>query len=197
MAEVLTVTKLARLHVAWIKNFDSATDEVIVVKKDAARVWIESEGDSQFMFRKRPEWTGQEWSAAGDIEVINMPLGICDDECVEFVAVKTHRPPVAQEVTEPVLVDVDEQYKSVVLAVYPNAKIEPTRNANTWFVSDGLAGRQLSSHEPAQFMAWRAAAVRLRDTKPETTALPEPVATSAIEHLGCGVEVVSGAVPAN
>lgn len=187
MAEVFSIwtREKGKYHASLSADFDPATDDVIVVKKDAARVWVEGMGENQFMFRERPEWTGQEWYSVSGVEAILTPLGIRDADCVEFVAVKTHRPPVVQEVTEPVAAAVPElSDEANVKAVYPKAYYAVS--GNIW-EEDSATARQLSLQFARADLAWADAARRLNgETKP------------VVHHnFGCGVNVVSGAVLAN
>jgi len=183
MAEVVRISRDVGFHVARIEGFDPATDEVIVVKKDAARVWVEGMERSRFLHVSKPTWRGDSWTDSVDCEGIGGLLPcIGDKDCVEFVAVKTHRPPVAQEVAEPVAEAVPElSNEAKVKAVYPDASYS---GAHGCVFSGSI---QLSTGIWGKDMAWKYAALKLE-------AKNDPVSGA---FFGCGVEVVSGAVLAN
>lgn len=171
-------------HAVYVYDFDPATDEVIVVKKDAARVWVEGLNDARFLHKTMPTWTVDNWAnAAVNYESVGRLLSQVEhNDCVEFVAVKTHRPPVVQEVAEPVAEAVPElSDEAKVKAVYPKAYY--AFSGSIW-EEDSAAARQLSLQFARADLAWADAARRLNPT-------PEPVSNFP---LGCGVEVVSGAV---
>lgn len=99
-----------KYHAALGRNFDPATEDVIVVKRDAARIWVEGLNDARFLHKTMPTWTVDNWvNAAVNYESVGRLLSQVEhNDCVEFVAVKIHRPPVAQEVAEPVAEAVPE-----------------------------------------------------------------------------------------
>jgi hypothetical protein len=190
MAEVFNIwTKTdGRYHTTLNYNFDPATDEVIVVKKDAVRVWVEGMERVRFLHTSLPTWRGGSWRDSVDCDSIGGLLPcIANHDCVEFVAVKTHRPPVAQEVAEPVAESVPElSDEAKVKAVYPKAYY--AFSGNIW-EEDSATARQLSLQFARADLAWADAARRLNaETKPESISH---------HNFGCGVNVVSGAVLAN
>jgi len=181
MAEVFSIWSGVdrRHHAALSHDFDPGTDDVVVVKKDAARVWVEGWVGKRFMHGTNPSRNGNSWQSPTFKSINELSPCVCDGDCVEFIAVKTHRPPVAQEVAEAVPELSDE---AKVKAVYPDAMFTvfgDVRNAG-FFPLSGFHGMDEQG-------AWADAARRL-ETK------PEPVSH---HKFGCGVEVVSGAVLAN
>lgn len=184
MAEVVMIKRDVGFYVARIKDFDPATDEVIVVKKNAVRVWVEGMERSRFLHVSKPTWRDFDWRDSVGFDNIGGLLPcIANHDCVEFVAVKTHRPPVAQEVAEPVA-DLSDEAK--VKAVYPKAYY--AFSGNIW-EEDSATARQLSLQFARADLAWADAARRLNaETKPESISH---------HNFGCGVNVVSGAVLAN
>jgi len=188
MAEVVMIKRDVGFYVARIKDFDPATDEVIAVKKNAARVWVEGYTNQEVLHGKQPYWDDSNWYSGlfGYVTGCvggNKMAGVKLDDCVEFVAVKTHRPPVEHKakLPEPVAELSDE---AKVKAVYPKAY--HAVSGNIW-EEDSATARQLSLQFARADLAWADAARRLNtETKP-------------VDHhnFGCGVEVVSGAVLAN
>lgn len=181
MAEILGVNqnRHENIHLATIRDFDPATDEVIVVKKDAARVWVEGQERHRYLHTSKPTWREIEWTDSTSVADIGGLLPcVTNTECVEFVAVKTHRPSVAEEVAEPVAELSDE---AKVKAVYPDAIYSSTHGC----VFSGSI--QLSSGIWGKDMAWKYAARKL---EAKSDSIPDA-------FFGCGVEVVSGAVLAN
>lgn len=182
MAEVFSIwtREKGKYHASLSADFDPATDDVIVVKKDAARVWVEGLNDARFLHKTMPTWTVDNWvNAAVNYESVGRLLSQVEhNDCVEFVAVKTHRHPVVQEVAEPVAELSDE---AKVKAVYPDAIYSSTHGC----VFSGSI--QLSSGIWGKDMAWKYAARKL---EAKSDSIPDA-------FFGCGVEVVSGAVLAN
>lgn len=84
-------------HLALLpKEFDPETDDVIVVKKDARRLYMQTVGqdrDSTGLFMSMPEWSPAGWT--GDFRHTSTLISreLADQDVVEFVAVCTHRPP--------------------------------------------------------------------------------------------------------
>ena len=181
MAKVGAILKTSASNrlVVYLYDFDPATDEVIVVKKDAARVWVEGMERHRYLHASKPTWREIEWTDSMSVADIGGLLPcIANHDCVEFVAVKTHRPSVAEPVPEavPELSD-----KAKVKAVYPDA----IHGRVSKCIKSGLDFLSESFSDPDE--AWADAARRLNtETKP-------------VDHhnFGCGVEVVSGAVLAN
>lgn len=95
-------------HLALLpKEFDPKTDEVIVVKKNARRVFLQTVGmerDSTGLFLSMPRWCPAGWT--GDF--VHVPTLItnelADQDVLEFVAVCTHRPPEPEKPVEDELI---------------------------------------------------------------------------------------------
>ena len=199
MAEVVrkwTCGITGRFTVQMSSDFDPATDAVIVVKKDAARVWCEGMERHRYLHTSKPTWRGLEWTDSTSVADIGGLLPcIGNTDCVEFVAVKTYRPPVTQEVAEPVAELSDE---AKVKAVYPNAHFSPLPGCI--YNGNSPVSTPVSDPIGLRHLAWANAAHKL-DSKLRTVAqnatTRPAISTDSIEHLGCGVEVVSGAVLAN
>lgn len=171
-------------HVVYLNGFNPETDEVIVVKKDAARVWVDKGKEDYCVHFERPSFDDslQEWDSCDGLLVSSRDEafhGIGSNDCVEFIAAKTHRPPVAEPVAE-----LSDEAK--VKAVYPKAY--HAVSGNIW-EEDSATARQLSLQFARADLAWADAARRLNaETKPESISH---------HNFGCGVNVVSGAVLAN
>lgn len=96
----------ARAKLAKIpEDFNPTTDELIVVKRDARRVFLQTVGmerDSTGLFLSMPRWCPAGWT--GDF--VHVPTLItnelADQDVLEFVAVCTHRPPEPEKPVEPV-----------------------------------------------------------------------------------------------
>lgn len=83
-------------HLAIVPpGFNPATDELIIVKKDARRVFVYGHGPEQTITIRCPEWLGhvRKWQAALSSNLKANLYGLKGHECLEFVAVETHCPP--------------------------------------------------------------------------------------------------------
>lgn len=81
-----------------VTDFDPATMDVVIVAKDARRVWVEGFPQSELAHSKQPSWDGTSWVSGSYVYLAAAAnfskklLGILDRDCVEFVAVETRRP---------------------------------------------------------------------------------------------------------
>jgi hypothetical protein len=84
-----------------VTDFDPATMDVVIVAKDARRVWIEQECEMdgrQVLHTKQPQWDDdlQGWhSQSQQFTVLDNDAtmqGAADGDRIEFVAVETRRP---------------------------------------------------------------------------------------------------------
>lgn len=83
-------SKLARLPLDFNPDFQ----DVIIVNKKARRIWIEqSGGDVAYLHQCQPSWGSGQWNPNGNTSRCASVMSLPDGDCVEFVAVATHRPP--------------------------------------------------------------------------------------------------------
>lgn len=81
-------------HYAILEDFDPETMDVLIVAKDARRVWIEGARNSRYVHDGQPRWCDPDWGGSDAIRSIGDMLPyIHGGSLVEFVAVATHRPP--------------------------------------------------------------------------------------------------------
>lgn len=85
-------------HIVYLNGFDPATQTVVIVSKDAQRVWIakNDDDDDEFISLNSPQWERRWYSGGKSIEFgddTEHRLGLSAGDCVEFVAVETKRPP--------------------------------------------------------------------------------------------------------
>lgn len=181
-----------RRHFALFpKEFNPETDEVLIVKKDARRVFVEADGGKEYVHGCSPTWHDNCWAQdhGGNFSYLKERVfGIVGDDLVEFVAVRTHRPPepekpveqtsltpamfgcagVAVYLNNPTLapsaeLETDEQK---VKRAYPRARWAP-QTAYGWIVSDDAEkGDRISAavglgHRNAECMAWTSAASQI------------------------------------
>lgn len=151
-----------------VNDFNPATHDVLIVAKDARRVWIERDSNGgQGMHLMTPYFSGVGWLSSGYEQLgFTVVSGLVADDLVEFVAIANHRSPVPKKPYDP-----NEPYKSVVLQRYPAAEARRTTCANTWYISECPGGCQISGHEPAQYMAWMSAAERIEDAAKERSSV--------------------------
>ncbi len=126
----LDFTENVGQHLALLpKGFDPATDEVLVVKRGAKRVWVEQWNSVVECHLSRPSYRtdkGGYWHStdsfgeyrAEDRDDMN------HRDCIEFVAVATHRPPEMVAEVESPKGDWSE-YRNVVIEQYPGAVCVP------------------------------------------------------------------------
>lgn len=77
-------------------NFAKDTHDVLIVKKDARRVWVDNSNNRTWLQIHKPEWNDRDtaWMSEEKChECIGGYFGISRNECYEFVQVATHRPP--------------------------------------------------------------------------------------------------------
>lgn len=154
-------------HMVYLADFNPETQELLIVAKDARRVWVEGYPQSELAHSKRPHWDGHSWVSGSHVYLAaasdgsSKLFGTPTDDCVEFVAVATHRPPEPEPEPLAKPMDLDEPQKSAVLKVYPQAVAQ--QPASSWYILDRSSGRLLSDYGPSEFMAWASAAKRIED----------------------------------
>lgn len=93
-------------------EFDPEINEVLIVQKNAMRVWIEGYQKAELLHGKKPDWDGATWYSEqfGYVKECvgpDKPVGVDADLCVEFVAVETRRPPDPEKPVRPRTVTID------------------------------------------------------------------------------------------
>lgn len=91
-------------HLAVLpSDFDPATMDVVIVAKNARRVWIDRTGADTWFHVTRPvcgAWS--DWVSENMMVVDGMVMdGMQLHDCIEFVAVETRRPPEPVKPVEP------------------------------------------------------------------------------------------------
>lgn len=163
------------------KNFDPATHEVLIVQKDARRVWIERESNGgQGIHLRTPYFSGVGWLSGGYEQLgFTVVSGLVADDLVEFVAVATHRPPES------------ETSESRVKQFFQYARWK--RDGNSFLVySDQSSGSDIIGRGETLTAAWQSAVESIARHNPGH----EPISPLATETpTGCYSETVAAPVP--
>jgi len=77
-----------------VTDFDPATMDVVIVAKDARRVWIDRCSDGMWLHTLPPDACHERgWVSCGMFSIDDIVLEDMEhNDCIEFVAVETRRP---------------------------------------------------------------------------------------------------------
>lgn len=163
------------------------TDEVIVVKQNARRVWIEQANGIQCCHEYWPLWEEFRWTSGGgqlfplDVSPLEFS-GLPDRDCIEFVEVCRHRPP---ETEKPVATQMETDIRTVRQAC-PNAVLRATPDCRVYVQgAEGKYGR-LSLACKTEEEAWGQAATIIRNSGPFNVIEPSED-SQPHSDLGCGI----------